>query len=254
MGEIKDKVLLSSYVIYFLPVLFLLPMQAYKTQWWPFPGTGPVYISFLVALFLLLLYLYENLSEGKRMSITLEHKVFIFWILHVFASVALVFVGVRSSLDQVGTRLFSGISHYFLAFMVFLVIRNNGWKIQDYERVIKVFLLVSLVWAIESFVTFYLRTPIPGLDSVGLQKITAEGIITQDGFVSGLTGSLHIVSKVSLVAIWLCIYMYLRHGLKKYIFLGAFNFLTIASTLNRASLASFIIFILFFAYLLFVKF
>lgn len=246
MDKIKDGGFLSSYVIYSLPFLFLLPMNAGQSPWWPFPTIGPFFLSFSLALILLVLYLYENLSGGKKISITLERKVFIFWLLHTFSCVGLVVIGVRSSLDSIGARLYSGIGPYFLALMVFLVIRNNGWKLHNYERVVKGFLLVSLVWVVESFVVAYLRIPIPGLNSIDYMG--------ESGFSSGITNSLHIVSKASLVAVWLCIYMYLRYGLRRYMFLGVCNFFVIASTLNRVSIAACILSIIFFGYFLYVKF
>jgi hypothetical protein len=177
----------------------------------------------------------------------MAQKIFLLWAIHTFISYALVAGGFRPSLESIGSRMYSAIPPYFLAFMVFLTIEKNGWKIRHFENVIKVLLFVSAIWSIESFITFYLNYQIPGLWSIGLDS-------GQEWFVSGFTNSLHTVSKASLIIFWLSLYMFYMHRKPIYLLFALGAFLTIISNLNRATNALLIVSIVVFIYYFYVRY
>ncbi len=246
-NEANTKDYLSTKIVYFLPLMLLIPQQAAKSPWWPFPSSGPVIFMFLAASVLSLLYVYEIIRDSKKIKLTLAQKIFFLWILHTFISWALVVAGFRSSLESIGPRVYAGIPPYFLAFMVFLVIEKNKWKIKEYENVIKVLLFVSAVWSIESFLTFYLNYKIPGLWSIGIE-------LGQEWFGSGFTNSLHTVSKASLIMFWLALYMFFSHKRSFYLIFAFGAFLTIISNLNRATSAVLVASLIFFVYMAFIRY
>ena len=244
-GNVKEY--LSTRVIYFLPLMLLIPQQASKSPWWPFPSSGPIIAMFIGATMLLFLYTLELIRDTKRIKFTMAQKIFLLWAIHTFISYALVAGGFRPSLESIGSRMYSAIPPYFLAFMVFLTIEKNGWKIRHFENVIKVLLFVSAIWSIESFITFYLNYQIPGLWSIGLDS-------GQEWFVSGFTNSLHTVSKASLIIFWLSLYMFYMHRKPIYLLFALGAFLTIISNLNRATNALLIVSIVVFIYYFYVRY
>ena len=244
-GNVKEY--LSTRVIYFLPLMLLIPQQASKSPWWPFPSSGPVIAMFIGATVLLFLYTLELIRDTKRIKFTTAQKIFLLWAIHTFISYALVVGGFRPSLESIGSRIYTAIPPYFLAFMVFLTIEKNGWKIRHFENVIKVLLFVSAIWSIESFITFYLNYQIPGLWSIGID-------LGQEWFVSGFTNSLHTVSKASLIIFWLSLYMFYMHRKPIYLLFALGAFLTIISNLNRATNALLIVSIVVFIYYFYVRY
>tara|TARA_Y100000591_G_scaffold113697_1_gene97178 strand:- start:1539 stop:3011 length:1473 start_codon:yes stop_codon:yes gene_type:complete len=242
-GNVKEY--LSTKVIYFLPFMLLIPTQASKSPWWPFPSSGPIIAMFIGATVLLFLYTLELIRDTKRIKFTTAQKIFLLWAIHTFISYALVVGGFRPSLESIGSRIYTAIPPYFLAFMVFLTIEKNGWKIRHFENVIKVLLFVSAIWSIESFITFYLNYQIPGLWSIG------RG---QEWFHSGFTNSLHTVSKASLIIFWLSLYMFYMHRKPIYLLFALGAFLTIISNLNRATNALLIVSIVVFIYYFYVRY
>jgi hypothetical protein len=238
---------LTTKIIYFLPFILLVPQQAAKAPWWPLPSSGPVIFMFLAASVLLPLYIYEITRDSKRIKLTLAQKIFFLWLLHTFMSWALVVAGFRSSLDTIGARVYTAIPPYFLAFMVFLVIEKNKWKIKEYENLIKGLLIVSAIWSIESFFTWYLNIKIPGLESIYFD-------IGQEWFSSGFTNSLHTVSKASLIIFWLALYMFFSHKKSIYIIFASGAFLTIISNLNRATSAVLVASLIFFVYMAVIRY
>ena len=242
-GNVKEY--LSTKVIYFLPLMLLIPQQAAKSPWWPFPSSGPIIAMFIGATVLFFLYALELIRDTKRIKFTMAQKIFLLWAIHTFISYALVAGGFRPSLESIGSRMYSAIPPYFLAFMVFLTIEKNGWKIRHFENVIKVLLFVSAIWSIESFITFYLNYQIPGLWSIG------RG---QEWFHSGFTNSLHTVSKASLIIFWLSLYMFYMHRKPIYLLFALGAFLTIISNLNRATNALLIVSIVVFIYYFYVRY
>jgi len=242
-GNVKEY--LSTKVIYFLPFMLLIPQQASKSPWWPFPNSGPVIAMFIGATVLLFLYTLELIRDTKRIKFTTAQKIFLLWAIHTFISYALVAGGFRPSLESIGSRIYTAIPPYFLAFMVFLTIEKNGWKMRHFENVIKVLLFVSAIWSIESFITFYLNYQIPGLWSIG------RG---QEWFHSGFTNSLHTVSKASLIIFWLSLYMFYMHRKPIYLLFALGAFLTIISNLNRATNALLIVSIVVFIYYFYVRY
>ena len=242
-GNVKEY--LSTRVIYILPLMLLIPQQASKSPWWPFPSSGPIIAMFIGATMLLFLYTLELIRDTKRIKFTMAQKIFLLWAIHTFISYALVAGGFRPSLESIGSRMYSAIPPYFLAFMVFLTIEKNGWKIRHFENVIKVLLFVSAIWSIESFITFYLNYQIPGLWSIG------RG---QEWFHSGFTNSLHTVSKASLIIFWLSLYMFYMHRKPIYLLFALGAFLTIISNLNRATNALLIVSIVVFIYYFYVRY
>lgn len=246
-NEANTKDYLSTKIVYFLPLMLLIPQQAAMSPWWPFPSSGPIIFMFLAASVLSLLYVYEIIRDSKKIKLTLAQKLFFLWFLHTFISWALVVGGFRSSLESIGVRVYAGIPPYFLAFMVFLVIEKNKWKIKEYENVIKVLLFVSAVWSIESFLTFYLNYKIPGLWSIGID-------VGQEWFGSGFTNSLHTVSKASLIIFWLALYMFFSHKRSFYLIFAFGAFLTIISNLNRATSAVLVASLIFFVYMAFIRY
>ncbi len=245
--KLRSNNYLSTKIIYFLPLILLVPTQAAKSPWWPLPSSGPVIFMFVAAFILLLAYSYELIRYSSKIRLTLAQKIFLIWLLHTFISWALVVAGFRSSLESIGPRVYAGIPPYFLAFMVFLVIEKNNWRIQEYEIVIKVLLFVSAIWSIESFLTFYLNYKIPGLWSIGIE-------LGQEWFSSGFTNSLHTVSKASLIIFWLALYMSYMHKRPIYLIFSLGAFLTIISNLNRATSAALVASLLFFVYIAFIRY
>ena len=225
--------------------MLLIPTQASKSPWWPFPSSGPIIAMFIGATVLLFLYTLELIRDTKRIKFTTAQKIFLLWAIHTFISYALVVGGFRPSLESIGSRIYTAIPPYFLAFMVFLTIEKNGWKIRHFENVIKVLLFVSAIWSIESFITFYLNYQIPGLWSIG------RG---QEWFHSGFTNSLHTVSKASLIIFWLSLYMFYMHRKPIYLLFALGAFLTIISNLNRATNALLIVSIVVFIYYFYVRY
>ena len=244
-GNVKEY--LSTKVIYFLPFMLLIPTQASKSPWWPFPSSGPIIAMFIGATVLLFLYTLELIRDTKRIKFTTAQKIFLLWAIHTFISYALVVGGFRPSLESIGSRIYTAIPPYFLAFMVFLTIEKNGWKIRHFENVIKVLLFVSAIWSIESFITFYLNYQIHGLWSIGID-------LGQEWFHSGFTNSLHTVSKASLIIFWLSLYMFYMHRKPIYLLFALGAFLTIISNLNRATNALLIVSIVVFIYYFYVRY
>tara|TARA_B100000579_G_scaffold434870_1_gene456756 strand:+ start:883 stop:2394 length:1512 start_codon:yes stop_codon:yes gene_type:complete len=244
---------LSTKIIYFLPFILLIPQQAAMAPWWPLRSSGPIIFMFFAASVLLFLYVYEIIRDSKTIKLTLSQKIFFLWLLHTFISWALVIVGLRPSLESVGARVYTAIPPYFLAFMVFLVIEKNNWKIKEYENLIKGLLIVSAIWSLESFITWYLNIKIPGLYSIYSDKY-AGAINGQEWFSSGFTGSLHTISKASLIAFWLSLYMFFSHKKSIYLLFASGAFLTIISNLNRASSAVLVASLLFFVYMAFIRY
>ena len=243
--SINKKDYLSTKVIYFLPLILLVPTQAELAPWWPFPSSGPIIFMFIASIVLLILYVFEIVRDSKIIKLTMAQKIFLFWIIHTFISYALVVSGFRSSLELIGARIYTGIPPYFLAFMVFLVIEKNKWRIKEFEKVTKVLLFVSLVWSIESFFTFYLNYPIPGLTSI---------LKGSYWFSSGITGSLHTVSKASLLIFWLSLYMYFMHKKPFYLLFSLGASLTILSVINRASIALLMASLALFVYVVYLRY
>ena len=243
--RINKKDYLSTKVMYFLPLILLVPTQAEFTPWWPFPSSGPIIFMFIASMVLLILYIFETVRDSKIIKPTMAEKIFLFWIIHTFISFALVVTGFRSSLELIGARVYTAIPPYFLAFMVFLVIEKNKWRIKEFENVAKVLLCVSLVWFIESFLTFYLNFTIPGLNSI------FKGT---EWFSSGITGSLHTVSKASLLIFWLSLYMYFMHKKPFYLLFSLGAFLIVLSVINRATILLLMVSLAFFVYVVYIRY
>jgi hypothetical protein len=68
-GNVKEY--LSTRVIYFLPLMLLIPQQASKSPWWPFPSSGPIIAMFIGATILLFLYTLELIRDTKRIKFTM---------------------------------------------------------------------------------------------------------------------------------------------------------------------------------------
>lgn len=251
MKEINDKFLqkkqyLSTKVVSFLPLLLLVPTQYKRATWWPFPNSGPTTFMFIAAFILLFLFIYESIQESKVVKLSLVQKLFFLWLLHTFVSIGLILLGVRPSLEFIGTRIYTGVPPYFVAFMVFIIIEKNNWKLRDFENVVKVLLFVSAVWSIECILAWYLGFILPGLSSAGTKG--------EEWFSSGFTNSLHTVSKASLIMFWLSIYMFYRHEKSRYLLFSFGAFLTIIANLNRATNALLIASLILFVYFMFVRY
>jgi hypothetical protein len=251
LKEINDKNLqkkqyLSTKVVSFLPLFLLIPTQYARATWWPFANSGPTIFMFIAAFILLFLFIYESIQESKVVKLSLVQKLFFLWLLHTFISIALILIGARPSLESIGARIYVGVPPYFIAFMVFIIIEKNKWKIRDFENVVKVLLFVSAVWSIECILAWYLGFTLPGLSSANI-----EG---EEWFSSGFTNSLHTVSKASLIMFWLSIYMFYRHEKSRYLLFTLGSFLTIIANLNRATNALLIAGLILFLYFMFVRY
>ncbi len=243
--NIISKDHLSTKIIYLLPFILLVPTQAAKATWWPLPNSGPNIFMFLASIVLLMLYLYEYLKDNRLIKLNLTQKLFFLWFVHTFISIALVILGFRGSLDSIGSRIYTAIPPYFLAFMVFLVIEKNKWKLCNFEKLAKALLIVCAVWSLESILTFYLNIQIPGLVSI------ARG---DSWFSSGFTLSLHTISKASLIIFWLSMYMFFRHEKPYYILFIIGSFLTVIASVNRASIAMLIFSVIVFLYFNYIRY
>ena len=224
-----------------------MPMKARISEWWPLPTVGPVEISFFVSCLMLGVFFKEVFQSGQKFYFKKEHWILTVFILHTIFSFSIIVMGFRPTLEFLGDRLYSNMPHYFLAIMVLLVIKKNDWTIKNYEKVADILIIIALIWAAESILAFYLGISIPKLDST-------RAAFGENYFSSGLTNSLHIVSKASIVASWLSVYMFFKYRSKRYLFFTLLFFAVILSTLNRASIASLILFGSYFAYLALIKF
>jgi len=234
-----------TYSIYASLLILLVPVQLNYATWYPF-SFGPIFISAFASLYLFAIATFYIFYCDKE-TVTKNKVIFVIfvWGVHTAISNGLVFFGYWHSIANIGIRGLSGIAQYSFMFSVLLSLSVIKWQEEDFELFIKILLAVCLLWGVEAIVTYYF-----GGNFFGLASIKGSN----EFFDSGITSSLNIVSRISVIGFWSCLYFYFRYKSFMFVLFSLVMVLVVTATQTKAPILSISIGAILFVVLSFVMY
>jgi len=192
-----------------------------------------IFLPFMPVSLLAFLLVLCMLSRrpGKQGIFKSQVVFFAFIVLNVFGlTTGLVGIDKIRAGIPIGSQLLE-VFPYILAFIIYFIIKRNGWRLHNFERFFKIIMIGGLFLSVEALLTFYVgRSTLPYLSRLSV----AEPNMFQSIFFQ----SQHYVGRIGLTTIFMALYFYYRTRRNGYILAAILGGLLVFSTSNRQVILS----------------